>query len=82
MDVVRYLVQEAKPDPNKGDRHGWTPTYIAAKEGHLGVVQYLVEVVKVDYNKADKHGWTPLHIAAVYQQPAVANYLRSIGAKE
>ena len=75
LNIVRYLVEEAKVDPNKEGAYGWTAIYIAAFNGHLDIVRYLVEKAKVDPNKTAENGWTLTHDAANEGHLDIVRYL-------
>ena len=64
LNVVQYLVEEAKQDAGAVDEKDRTPLWIAARHGNLSVFRYLRD--RVNKNQADKYGRTPLWIAARY----------------
>jgi ankyrin repeat protein len=63
------------------DQAGETPLHVAAQEGCSDAVTFLVKA-GASINSRDKQGNTPLKRAIAYEQTAVANLLRSLGAKE
>ena len=78
LDVVALLLDRGA-DPDRTDKQARAPLNIAAFQNHLAVVKLLVER-GADRNNKSKWG-TPLQIATKYNQPAVANYLRGVGAR-
>jgi ankyrin repeat protein len=85
VEVVRQLL-DAGEDPNrlnpKGTHAHSTPMHQAALQGHVDIVRILVEHgARVDVKDTIWHA-TPLGWAVYCKQPAVADYLRSVGAPE
>jgi ankyrin repeat protein len=65
VDVVRYLCQWEKTNPNLSD--SWehdTPLFRAAKHGRIGMVTALLECERVDVEQGNVRGTRPLAIAA------------------
>ena len=75
------LLLEAKADPNKADKNGYSPLYWAAQKGHVECVKLLLEA-KADPNKENTLGNTPLHFAAKFGHAECVELLRAYGAKE
>ena len=61
------------------DNDGWSPLWLAAKNGHLSIVQYLHQE-GADKDKVDEEGWSPLHVAAMEGHLTVVQYLCEIDA--
>ena len=61
VEVVRELLA-AGADLNKASMYGWTPLYLASREGHVEVVRVLL-AAGADPNKASNNGTTPLQQA-------------------
>ena len=61
-DVMKILLEEGA-DPNKGDKRGRTPLYVAAYRGNMGAVQMLLDA-GADPNSGNSNGDTPLSKAA------------------
>jgi ankyrin repeat protein/WD40 repeat protein len=72
---VAFLVRQAKCDPDAVDSNGWTPVYIASKNGHLGIVRYLVGEAKCDPSQARKNGWSPVFVASLHGHLDIVRYL-------
>ena len=71
MDVVRYLVEEAKvQDPNKANNDGETPLYLAMLHDHTEISLLLIGKSK-DLHFKDPDGDTILHNAARKGQLAI-----------
>jgi hypothetical protein len=77
LDVVKCLLK-AGADVNKQDVGGCTPLHWVSD---VAIARYLVES-KADPSIRNKQGLTPLGRASKINRPAVADYLRSIGAPE
>ena len=75
LEVVKYLITEAKADPNRARKNGVSPLYTACGRGHLEVVKYLITEAKADVNKADNNGASPLHAACGGCHLEVVKYL-------
>jgi cytohesin len=79
-NVIAVLLQAGAKLEAK-DQAGETPLHVAAQEGCADAVTMLVHL-GAQINARDKQGYTPLKRAFAYEQPAVVNLLRSLGAKE
>ena len=82
-DVVRMLL-DAGEDPNRfnppGTHSHTPPIHQAIAAGHLDVVKLLVDRgARLDIKDTIHHG-TPLGWAKYCEQPAIAQYLREVGA--
>jgi Heterokaryon incompatibility protein (HET)/Ankyrin repeats (3 copies) len=60
INLVKYLLDSKKVDPNFTDEMRWTPLGYAAMGGHEAIVKLLLDTGKVDVNASDITGWTPL----------------------
>ena len=75
--IINFLAS-AVEDPNAPRRlDGWTPTYIAAREGHANVVKVMVQLVK-NPNYAPAGGCTPFRVAALCGHTEVIKILYSV----
>ena len=75
MDIVKYLVEEAKQDASEVDLTDEGPIHVAAQEGYLDIVKYLVEEAHVNPEMASDEGQTPLHLAAMGGSLGIVEYL-------
>ncbi|KAL7270756.1 Glycerophosphocholine phosphodiesterase [Rhizina undulata] len=55
--------------------YGWTPLFVAAVEGNLGVVEVLIEIGGSDVDKVDLSGWTAIEHAALRGHLGIARRL-------
>ena len=58
LDVLRYLVEERRINPNLGNNYGYKPIHVAASYKYLDTVKYLVENAKVDVNVRSLYKFT------------------------
>jgi ankyrin repeat protein len=79
-NVIQVLLRAGAKVEAK-DQAGETPLHVAAQEGCAEAVVALVQA-GAKLNPRDNKGYTPLKRALVYEQNAVAQYLRSVGAEE
>ncbi|KAF2177265.1 ankyrin, partial [Zopfia rhizophila CBS 207.26] len=62
-------------DLNSKDKHGRTPLYWAARDGHDAAVKLLLEKDGVNPDSKDIYGQTPLSIAARNGHKAIVKLL-------
>ena len=74
LEIVKYIVEEVKVNPEVMDNYGETPLDDASWGGHLEIVKYLVEEVKVNPETLDNNGDTPLHRASRYGRLEIVKY--------
>ena len=77
-NVIALLLQDGARLELKG-KTGETPLHVAAQEGCIDAVTMLVNK-GADINARDNAGRTPLKRAIDYQQGAIADLLRKLGA--
>ncbi|KFY43651.1 hypothetical protein V495_03865 [Pseudogymnoascus sp. VKM F-4514 (FW-929)] len=66
---------EQKADPNVCEKYfEWTPTHIAAVDGHLPIIELLIEAC-ADVNKEDSSGWNAREHAALRGHIDIAKLL-------
>jgi ankyrin repeat protein len=64
-DKIKKLIQQEKGiDINQADTNGYTPLYLAAKNGHTKVVELLLKH-GADINKTNNYDTTPLLMAII-----------------
>ncbi|WCR59677.1 MAG: Phosphocholine transferase AnkX [Wolbachia endosymbiont of Ctenocephalides felis wCfeF] len=80
LDIVKYLVVDAKNSLEIKDNSDRVPLHYAAYNGKLDVVKYFIDEKKVDANIKDKDGCTPLYWASWSGHLDVAEYLVNKGA--
>lgn len=61
--MLRWLLSQAGPSINTGDKHGYTPLHYAANAAHLRGVEAFAAAAQ-DVDQPSKYGWTPLVMAA------------------
>ena len=74
LNIVKYLIETPKVDPNKRDIYNKTPLHIAAYSSQFPLVEYLVLKTKADINAKDKFGNTPLIHAVSINLPFIIKY--------
>ncbi|CAF0944632.1 unnamed protein product, partial [Didymodactylos carnosus] len=79
-DLVRYLIENLKPDYVKSTLGGDVPVTIASEFGQLPIVQYLRGLRGTQLNIANKDKQTPLHLATKNNHLLVVRYLVLWGA--
>jgi ankyrin repeat protein len=77
--IEKLILQKEGIDINQADTNGYTPLYLAAKNGHTKVVELLLKR-GADINKADPRVNTPLYWAAISGHTAVVQLLLDHGA--
>lgn len=64
MDVLRYLVEEVKVDPDYTVWDGsWTALQLATIRNRIEAIEYLVKIAKADVNKLTVSRLNPLIIS-------------------
>jgi ankyrin repeat protein len=63
LELVKYLIEVEKHNPNLADSTGFTPLHYACRYNHLEIVIYLNESVSCDKEVQDDNGNRPLHLA-------------------
>ena len=66
MNIVEYLIEERKVDPNEQRLKGLFPLSIATMHDNLQMVKYLIEVGKANPMIKDEHIGIPMVYAAAY----------------
>jgi hypothetical protein len=73
-------VKEIHADVNKCDQEGFSPLWVAAKEGNMAIVKCLVKELGADIDSVDRHGSTPLIAASARKHAGVIKWLIKAGA--
>ena len=76
--LVEQLLSAGADIEIEKNLEGWTPVFIAAARGHLGIVKFLVE--NGANIKRNRYGETPQAIAVVFGHIEVANFLSQAAA--
>ena len=79
LDVVKYLINEHKCNPQCADEEGQTPLHYACASGQLEIVQYFHSEKLSDLVHTAHWGDTPLHYACELNQVEVTQFLLSTG---
>ena len=79
LDVVKYLINEHKCNPQCRDKEGQTPLHYACVSGQLEIVQYFHSEKLSDLVHTAHSGDTPLHFACKSHQVEVVQFLLSTG---
>ena len=74
VDIVRFLTDTVKCDPNCKSNSRHSPLHYASGSGHIDVVRYLVECHKCDPLSPAGDGDTSLHVAASHGKLEVVKY--------
>lgn len=77
--MLQMEVEVNKGNLNDVDTHGRTPLMVAAAKGMVWAAQALIESGAL-VSAAGHQKMTALHEAAAHDQPAIADYLLSVGA--
>ncbi|MCL2284181.1 MAG: ankyrin repeat domain-containing protein [Fibromonadales bacterium] len=81
IEIIKFLIFEAKADVNAKDKYGSTPLHIVVRHGNsIEAIEILVSEMKVDVNAKDNDGSTPLHAAGFSGNIEFAKFLVSKGA--
>ena len=78
LNVVKYLLEDAKVDSSCRDVDDLTPLHIAAPNGELSVVKLLVEDYLCDPGVSDNNGETPTDMAMRKGHTHITSYLSSM----
>lgn len=62
-ELVKYLLEERKIDPNVQDNYGWTPLHIAAQNGDSEIINILLEHKAKKSIVGSKPAFLPVHSA-------------------
>jgi len=74
MEIVDYLLEEAKADPNVQNGYGYDPLILAAGNDYLEICKALVKA-KADVDTKDEHGYTAFIKAARYNALSCTKFL-------
>ena len=74
LDVLIYLIEDMKCDPDIKGQRGGTPLSIASEKSHLKIVKYLVDTHHCDPLCPDEEGQTPFHRAAASSNLQVVSF--------
>mmetsp|Transcript_15856 Transcript_15856/g.32242 ORF Transcript_15856/g.32242 Transcript_15856/m.32242 type:complete len:182 (-) Transcript_15856:172-717(-) len=66
VEVVQYMVEQAKADVESTDWYGYTALARGASLGNLEVVRYLVEHAKANLETTNKNGETAADLARMW----------------
>ena len=72
MEIIRYLIEQAKCDPTIQNSKGELPLHVACNQGSLEMVELVSEC---NVNSRTNDGDTPLHIACKHRTLEVIKYL-------
>ena len=78
-DAIRVLKDNDITDINAEDIDGWTPLYLAARDGQVEIAQALI-TAGADVNAQNNSGYTPLHGATNNGNTEIAQALITAGA--
>ncbi|CAE1261467.1 Espin [Acanthosepion pharaonis] len=79
LDILKYLVTEAKGSLKITAFDGMSCLHAAAQMGHLDIITWLVQEAHCNPNERDFDGATPLHFAASCGQTKVVEWLLQVG---
>ena len=75
LDIVQYLIEHHKCNPETTTPNGHTPLHLACKSGHLHIVKCLITDHKCNPHCTDNDGYTPLHAASESGNIETVKYL-------
>ena len=75
IDIVKYLLDNAKANPKATDKNGFIPLHIACEMNNLEIVTYLIEKSPRSVDIPNFEGMTPLHIASQFSNVNIVKYL-------
>ena len=78
--VINMILGKRYVNPNRPDKYGQTPIFLAAERGHEGVVKLLLERQDVKPDLTDRYGLTPLLYAMSMGHKGVVKLL--LGRKD
>jgi len=79
LDIVRYLIQEFKCNPQCTDKEGRNPLHYACASGQIEIVQYFHNEKFSNLNHTTHSGDTLLHFACKTNQIEIVQFLLSTG---
>jgi ankyrin repeat protein len=65
LDVVKFLIQQAKADTSIKDNSGRTPLHLVRGKHSENIIKLLLVRDRRPMNEADKFGYTPLNYSAI-----------------
>uniref|UniRef100_A0A1I8H8V7 ANK_REP_REGION domain-containing protein n=1 Tax=Macrostomum lignano TaxID=282301 RepID=A0A1I8H8V7_9PLAT len=74
QQLVSFLLDTARCDPNASNKNGTTAVHLATKAGHTEVLKIL-DKRKANLQATDSSGTTPIMIAVYYQRLEALKYL-------
>ena len=78
LEVIKFLVEELKCNPQLCNIDGQTPLYLACQPiGCLVLVKYLLNEVKVDPNIKDLYDYTPLMVTSLSDHDIIRELIES-----
>lgn len=77
LTFLKYLILEAKLDPESKDESGNTILHNAISNNQFDNIKFLIEEQKINMEAVDSSGYTPLHLACSLGLQNVAEYLIS-----
>ena len=73
LDTIKYLIEQAKAQPDLVNKHGFNALYMASRSDNADVVSFLL--LRTEDKNASKCSWSPLHAAASRGSTAVIRIL-------